>query len=63
VVGLQGWSIRLPPFPQTVKDNEGFVVEVNVEPAPISSIADASLYGNSGDILTMLVKWLKEKRG
>lgn len=63
VVGTSGVVYPVASFPQTVKDNGGYVVEVNVEPTPISSIADASLYGNSGDILPMLVKWLKEKRG
>jgi len=63
VVGTSGVVYPVASFPQTVKDNGGYVVEVNVEPTPISAIADASLYGNSGDILPMIVKWLKEKRG
>ena len=62
VVGTSGVVYPVASFPQTVKDNGGYVVEVNVEPTPISAIADASLYGNSGDILPMLVKWLKEKK-
>lgn len=63
VIGTSGVVYPVASFPQTVKDNGGYVVEVNVEPTPISSIADASLYGNSGDILPMIVKWLKEKKG
>lgn len=63
VVGTSGVVYPVASFPQTVKRNGGFVVEINVEPTPISSVADASLYGNSGDILPMLVKWLKERRG
>jgi len=63
VVGTSGVVYPVASFPQTVKDNGGYVVEVNVEPTPISAIADASLYGNSGDILPMIVKWLKEKKG
>jgi NAD-dependent deacetylase len=62
VVGTSGVVYPVASFPQTVKDNGGYVVEVNVEPTPISAIADASLYGNSGDILPMIVKWLKEKK-
>jgi len=62
VVGTSGVVYPVASFPQTVKDNGGYVVEVNVEPTPISAFADASLYGNSGDILPMLVKWLKEKQ-
>ncbi len=61
VVGTSGVVYPVASFPQTVKDNGGYVVEVNVEPTPISAIADASLYGNSGDILPMLVKWLRDK--
>ncbi|MGD9576902.1 MAG: NAD-dependent deacetylase [Syntrophorhabdus sp.] len=63
VIGTSGVVYPVASFPQTVKDNGGYVVEVNVEPTPISSIANASLYGNSGDILPMIVKWLKEKKG
>jgi NAD-dependent deacetylase len=63
VIGTSGAVYPVASFPQTVKDNGGYVVEVNLEPTPISAIADASLYGNSGDILPMLVKWLKEKQG
>jgi len=61
VVGTSGVVYPVASFPQTVKGNGGYVMEVNVEPTPISAIADASLYGNSGDILPMLVKWLRDK--
>jgi len=63
VVGTSGVVYPVASFPQTVKDNGGYVVEVNVEPTPISAIADASLYGNSGDVLPMVVKWLRERKG
>ncbi|NLW34638.1 MAG: NAD-dependent deacylase [Syntrophorhabdus aromaticivorans] len=62
VVGTSGVVYPVASFPETVKNNGGFVIEVNVEPTPISAVADASLYGNSGDILPMLVKWLRRKR-
>lgn len=62
VVGTSGVVYPVASFPQTVKSNGGFVVEVNVEPTPISSIADVSLYGTSGDILPGLVAGLKEFR-
>ncbi|OPX97887.1 MAG: NAD-dependent protein deacylase [Syntrophorhabdus sp. PtaB.Bin006] len=62
VVGTSGVVYPVASFPQTVKQNGGFVIEVNVEPTPISAVADASLYGNSGDILPMIVKWLRRKR-
>lgn len=62
VVGTSGVVYPVASFPQTVKSNGGFVVEVNVEPTPISSIGDVSLYGTSGDILPGLVAGLKEFR-
>lgn len=62
VVGTSGVVYPVASFPQTVKSNGGFVVEINVEPTPISSIADVSLYGNSGDILPGLVAGLREAR-
>lgn len=62
VVGTSGVVYPVASFPQTVKQNGGFVIEVNVEPTPISAVADASLYGNSGDILPMIVRWLRRKR-
>jgi len=62
VVGTSGVVYPVASFPQTVKQNGGFVIEVNVEPTPISAVANASLYGNSGDILPMIVQWLRRKR-
>ncbi|HBE45469.1 MAG TPA: NAD-dependent protein deacylase, partial [Deltaproteobacteria bacterium] len=59
VAGTSGIVYPVASFPQTVKSNGGFVIEVNIEPTPISSLADISLYGKSGEILPMLQKGLK----
>ncbi|HOV89910.1 MAG TPA: NAD-dependent deacylase [Syntrophorhabdaceae bacterium] len=59
VAGTSGVVYPVASFPQMVKDNGGFVIEVNIEETPISQIADISLYGASGDILPMLVKGLE----
>lgn len=58
VVGTSGVVYPVASFPQTVRENGGFVIEVNMEPTPISQIADISVYGKSGDILPEIVKGL-----
>ncbi len=59
VAGTSGVVYPVASFPQMVKDNGGFVIEVNVEETPISHIADITLYGASGDILPLLLKGLE----
>jgi NAD-dependent deacetylase len=61
VAGTSGIVYPVASFPQTVKSNGGFVIEVNIEPTPISTLADISLYGKSGEILPMLQKGLKHR--
>jgi NAD-dependent deacetylase len=58
VVGTSGVVYPVASFPETVKSNGGFVIEINTEATPISNIADVSLYGKSGDILPALVNAL-----
>jgi NAD-dependent deacetylase len=59
VAGTSGVVYPVASFPQTVKDNGGFVIEVNLEPTPITDIADVSLFGTCGDILPNLVDGLR----
>lgn len=59
VVGTSGAVYPVASFPSTVKNRGGFVIEINTEPTPISSIANVALYGKSGDILPELVKALR----
>ena len=58
VAGTSGAVYPVASFPQTVKNNGGFVIEINTEATPISSIADVALYGKSGEVLPELVKLL-----
>lgn len=58
VAGTSGAVYPVASFPQTVKNNGGFVIEVNTEETPISHIADVALYGKSGEVLPKLVKLL-----
>lgn len=59
VAGTSGVVYPVAAFPQMVKDNGGFVIEVNIEATPISQIADISLFGSSGEILPLLLEGLK----
>jgi NAD-dependent deacetylase len=58
VVGTSGAVYPVASFPETVKGNGGFVIEVNMEETPISGIADVGLYGKAGEILPALVNAL-----
>jgi NAD-dependent deacetylase len=55
VVGTSGVVYPVASFPENVKSNGGFVIEVNLEPTPITNVADVSLFGKSGDILPAVV--------
>jgi NAD-dependent deacetylase len=55
VVGTSGAVYPVASFPETVKSNGGFVIEVNTEATPISHIADVGLYGRAGEIMPALV--------
>lgn len=62
VAGTSGVVYPVASFPQSVKERGGCVIEINIEPTPISSIADISLFGKSGDLLPILVKGIRERR-
>lgn len=56
VAGTSGAVYPVASFPETVKSNGGFVIEVNTEATPISKIADVSLHGRSGEVLPALAE-------
>jgi NAD-dependent deacetylase len=56
VAGTSGGVYPVASFPEIVKSNGGFVIEVNTEETPISRTADISLIGRSGEILPALVE-------
>lgn len=47
-------------MPLTAKRGGAYLVEVNLDPTPLSDIADCALHGKSGEILPQIVKKLKE---
>lgn len=51
VVGTSAFVYPAAALPVITKDSGGVVVEVNLEPTPVSAYADASLFGRAGDIL------------
>lgn len=61
VAGTSGAVYPVASFPETVKSNGGFVIEINTEATPISNIADISLHGRSGEVLPALVEMLGTK--
>jgi len=61
VAGTSGVVYPVASFPQTVKSNGGFVIEINMDSTPISAVADISLYGKSGEILPLLHRGLLAK--
>ncbi|HVN94970.1 MAG TPA: NAD-dependent deacylase [Syntrophorhabdaceae bacterium] len=58
VAGTSGVVYPVASFPEMVKHHDGFVIEINTEPTPLSAVADVSLYGRSAQILTELTSRL-----
>jgi NAD-dependent deacetylase len=49
-------------FPLIAKQAGAMVVEVNKDPTPLSSLADASFQGKAGEILPALLEKIKGHR-
>lgn len=49
-------------LPYIAKEHGAFVIEINPEPTPVTSIADEFLQGKSGEILPKLVETIKRNR-
>jgi len=62
VVGTSAVVQPVASFPLIAKQAGAFVVEVNMEPTPLSSIADASFHGKAGEILPALLEKIKGYR-
>lgn len=56
VVGTSAVVYPAAALPALTKNAGGLVIEVNVEPTPITSYADLSLFGRAGEILPALWK-------
>ena len=61
VVGTSGVVQPVASFASWAKGNGAKVVEVNLEPTPISELADVSLFGKSGEILPTLIEELESR--
>lgn len=59
VVGTSAVVQPVASFPTIARNGGAFIVEVNVEPTPISEWVDESILGKSGQVLPRLVEGLK----
>ena len=55
VIGASGVVQPVASFPGIAKQAGALVIEINLEPTPISSLADFSLRGKSGHLLPALL--------
>lgn len=60
VIGTSGIVYPIAEFPHIAKANNSIIIEFNIEPTPISQIADVSLFGKSEEILPLFVNQLVE---
>jgi len=53
--------LDFPPtaMPFTAQKNGAYLVEINIEPTPLTEFADYFLQGKSGEILPEIVRELK----
>ena len=59
VIGTSGIVYPAAGYPQVAKQNGARIVEVNIEPTPISDYADVSLFGPAQEVLPELVRTLR----
>jgi NAD-dependent deacetylase len=62
---IAGTSATVTPaawFPQMVLERGGTLIEVNMEPTPLSDLAAASLRGPAGEVLPLLVERVQAVR-
>jgi NAD-dependent deacetylase len=62
VVGTSAVVQPVASFPLMAKQAGAFVLEVNMEPTPLSSLADASFHGKAGEVLPALLQKIKGHR-
>jgi len=56
VVGTSGVVQPVAGFPAIAKQAGAFIIEINLEPTPISHLADVTLQGESGHLLPSLLE-------
>jgi NAD-dependent deacetylase len=62
VVGTSAVVQPVASFPLIAKQAGAMVIEVNKDPTPLSSLADASFQGKAGEILPALLRQIKGLR-
>lgn len=63
VIGTSGLVEPAAGFASLAKSNSAKVIEINLEPTPISKIADISLLGPAGEIMPRLIKNFATRKG
>jgi NAD-dependent deacetylase len=62
VVGTSAVVQPVASFPLMAKQGGAFVVEVNMDPTPLSSSVDAAFHGKAGEVLPALLEKIKGYR-
>lgn len=62
VVGTSAVVQPVASFPLMAKRRGGMVVEVNMDPTPISSLVDESFQGKAGEVLPALLEEIRGRR-
>jgi NAD-dependent deacetylase len=63
VVGTSAVVQPVASFPLMAKRGGAFVMEVNMDPTPLSSLADESIQGKAGEVLPAFLEKIKEHWG
>ncbi len=59
VVGTSAVVQPVASFPTIARNGGAFIVEINVEPTPLSGWVDESILGKSGQILSQLLESIR----
>jgi NAD-dependent deacetylase len=63
VVGTSAVVQPVASFPLIAKQAGALVIEVNMDPTPLASLADAAFQGRAGEILPALLQQIKRHQG
>jgi NAD-dependent deacetylase len=63
VIGTSAVVYPAAGFPLQAKQSGALVMEINIEPTPVTDYADLSLFGTAEEVLPELVENLKRSRG
>lgn len=60
VIGTSAWVQPAASLPLIAQQNGAQIIEINLEPTPLSSYADYTIYGKAGEILPLIDQLLSE---